>query len=296
MKVEVEQDLYPSRGDKSGFIKRKEQIIYGTIEQFKKAQLDNKEVTFYKKNGYLIIEKMLYFHELNNLKNEAEKLKKNYLEESENPEIIREIDSKIVRSVYNIHKTNEIFKKLCYSRKILNIAEALLGSPTYIHQSRMNCKDRFDGKGFYWHSDFETWHSEDGMPNMRAVSCSILLTDNNEFNGPLLLVPGSHKYFIQCPGKTPEAHYKHSLKKQEYGVPTKDSITKIIKKHGITSFKAKAGWVIFFDCNIIHGSSDNLSPFPRYNLFFVYNSIYNKLISPYAGTKPRPEFIASREH
>ncbi|WP_293021987.1 MULTISPECIES: hypothetical protein [unclassified Moorena] len=77
MKVEVAQDLYPSRGDKSGFIKRKEQIIYGTIEQFKKAQLDNKEVTFYKKNGYLIIEKMLYFNELNNLKNEAKKIKKN---------------------------------------------------------------------------------------------------------------------------------------------------------------------------------------------------------------------------
>ncbi len=41
----------------------------------------------------------------------------------------------------------------------------------------------FTGSGFYWHSDFETWHAEDGMPSMRAVSCSIALTENFAYNG-----------------------------------------------------------------------------------------------------------------
>ncbi len=61
----------------------------------------------------------------------------------------------------------------------------------------------FKGKGFNWHSDFETWHSEDGMPRMRCLSCSIVMTDNNEFNGPLMLIPSSQKYFIPCVGRTP---------------------------------------------------------------------------------------------
>ena len=36
----------------------------------------------------------------------------------------------------------------------------------------------FTGSGFSWHSDFETWHAEDGMPSIRTVSCSIPLMEN----------------------------------------------------------------------------------------------------------------------
>ncbi|PSN08523.1 ectoine hydroxylase, partial [filamentous cyanobacterium CCT1] len=50
-----------------------------------------------------------------------------------------------------------------------------------------------------------------------------------------------------------------------------------------------------FDCNMMHGSSSNISPFPRSNVFFVYNSVHNRLVAPFGGTKPRPEFIAARE-
>jgi ectoine hydroxylase len=64
------------------------------------------------------------------------------------------------------------------------------------------------GKEFYWHSDFETWHAEDGMPKMRAVSCSIAFDDNHEFNGPLMVIPQSHQKFISCIGETPEEHHK----------------------------------------------------------------------------------------
>ena len=50
------------------------------------------------------------------------------------------------------------------------------------------------------------------MPAMRALSCSVLLTDNNANNGPLMLVPGSHRQFISCVGQTPNEHYKQSLR------------------------------------------------------------------------------------
>ena len=88
------------------------------------------------------------------------------------------------------------------------MAEQLLGSRVYVHQSRINYKSGFDGKEFYWHSDFETWHAEDGLPRMRAVSASIALSDNTPLNGPLMLIPGSHRHFVACIGETPDDHYK----------------------------------------------------------------------------------------
>lgn len=56
--------------------------------------------------------------------------------------------------------------------RLLNVARQILGSEVYIHQFRANMKPGFLGKEFYWHSDFETWHVEDGMPSMRAPMCS----------------------------------------------------------------------------------------------------------------------------
>ncbi|MES8739290.1 phytanoyl-CoA dioxygenase family protein, partial [Cutibacterium acnes] len=85
-----------------------------------------------------------------------------------------------------------------------NVSRVNFNATLLIHQSRINLKNGFNGKEFYWHSDFETWHVEDGMPNMRAVSCSITLTDNTVYNGSLMVIPGSHKYFVSCVGETPE--------------------------------------------------------------------------------------------
>src|SRR5690606_19257390 len=102
-----------------------------------------------------------------------------------------------------------------------------------------------------------------GMPRMRALSMSVLLTDNSAHNGPLMLMPGSHRHFIACVGETPEDHYKKSLRKQEYGVPADGFLTRLAIDGGIESATGAAGTVIVFDCNTMHGSASNITPFPR---------------------------------
>src|SRR3546814_12915217 len=57
-----------------------------------------------------------------------------------------------------------------------------------------------------------------------------------------------------------------------------------------------AGTVIIFDCNAMHGSNGNITPFPRANAFIVYNAVSNRLVAPYGPESPRPEFIAARKH
>ena len=134
------------------------------------------------------------------------------------------------------------------------------------------------------------------MPRMRAISMSVQLVDNFEFNGPLMLMPGSHKSFVTCVGETPEDHYKQSLRTQEYGVPDRDSLARLAEQHGIVAPTGPAGSVVIFDCNTMHGSNGNITPYPRANAFMVYNAWANRLERPFGAERPRPEFIAAREH
>jgi ectoine hydroxylase len=285
-------DLYPSRVENEPrFLERQDPVVYGSAAD---GPLDAEELKFYEANGYLAFEQLFSESELQPYINELKRLQND--EATKNSDhTITELNSGEVRSIFAVDRHNEVLRKICHHPRLVGIARQLLGSEVYIHQSRINYKPGFKGKEFYWHSDFETWHVEDGMPRMRAVSCSLSLTPNTPNNGPLMVIPGSHKTFLSCVGETPEDHYKHSLKKQEYGVPDEASLTKMVEDGGIVAPIGPAGSVTFFECNIMHGSNSNITPAPRSNIFMVFNSVENTLCEPFCGLKPRPDFIAQRE-
>lgn len=133
------------------------------------------------------------------------------------------------------------------------------------------------------------------MPRMRALSASLLLTDNVTVNGPLMLIRGSHRHYVRCPGRTPDEHYKESLQEQEYGTPPNGLLAKLVERGELVQALGPAGSVIFFDSNTMHCSTGNLSPFPRHNVFVVYNSMDNQLQAPFSGKPARPDFLAARE-
>lgn len=253
--------------------------------------LSETEIAHYEEYGYLIREGVFDAEELavfNAAASDALALKA-IREET----VVREPQSRAVRSIFEVHRQAPVYDELARDQRLADIARFLLNDEVYIHQSRLNYKPGFDGRDFWWHSDFETWHVEDGMPRMRALSMSILLTDNLVSNGPLLLINGSHKKYVACVGETPENHYEHSLRKQEYGVPDRSSIT-ALSKNGIRAATGTAGSVIIFDCNTLHGSGSNISPYPRSNLFLVYNSMQNRCVEPFCGLPPRPQHVANR--
>ncbi|HZG56341.1 hypothetical protein [Paenibacillus sp.] len=45
----------------------------------------------------------------------------------------------------------------------------------------------------------------------------------------------------------------------------------------------------------MHGSNSNITPHPRSNAFYVFNSVENKLGAPFASNRPRPDYIATRD-
>jgi ectoine hydroxylase len=292
--MQVLEDIYPSRVyDQPRITLRRDPVVWAESSRATAGPLSDQQIAEFVERGHLFLPELFDAAEVKLLLDDITALGKDR-EIQQSPACIYEPSHGIVRSLFNIHSVSDLFNRLVADRRIATAAMQILGSGVYIHQSRVNLKPGFHGEQFYWHSDFETWHVEDGMPRMRAISCSILLTDNNPFNGPLMIVPGSHTKFVSCVGKTPEEHYKQSLRKQEYGVPDTDSLTQLVKDGGIVAPVGKAGSVLFFDCNVMHGSSGNISPWPRSNMFCVYNSVENTLVEPYGGTAPRPEFIAAR--
>lgn len=286
------QDFYPTRQTtQAKVIERKEPVVYSEWQP--SAPLTKAQTQQFDQNGYLLLENIFTPEEVVCLQSEAKHALQN-AEELRQETVITELTSHDVRSIFDIHQQSFLMERMASDKRLVDIASFLLNDEVYIHQSRLNYKPSFVGKEFYWHSDFETWHAEDGMPRMRALSMSVLLTDNTSYNGSLMLLPGSHRRFLSCIGETPDNHYKTSLKKQEYGVPDQVNLEEMAKELGIVSPTAKPGSILVFDCNTMHGSNSNITPMSRSNAFFVYNALTNKLVAPYGMKAPRPSFIACR--
>lgn len=285
------EDRYPTRhGGAPAMLRREEPVLWQGWHA--SAPLSSTQCRQWRDQGFLVLPDLLTAGEVDILGREATRLQADRsLLKAESA--IREADSKDLRSLFQPQKYSGAVAKLLRDDRLLDIAEFLLDSEVYAHQSRINYKPAFRGGGFYWHSDFETWHAEDGLPLMRTVSMSILLTDNTSANGPLLLVPGSHRWFLSCPERTPEGNFRKSLRDQRIGIPG-DTMIATLASDGIHACTGHAGTVVVFDCNTLHGSANNISPWPRSNLFFVYNSTENLPGAPYCGRAPRPSFVAER--
>lgn len=288
----MRQDLYPSRqASEPSLLPRVDPVLRGRWSP--DAPISRDQADQFDADGYLVLENLFGLDELALLQTESGRLLADP-SALEPGTVVTEPGGDEVRSIFRIHQQSAIMQRLAADERLAGVARFLLGDSVYVHQSRLNYKPGFQGKEFYWHSDFETWHVEDGMPRMRALSMSILLAANTAHNGPLMLLPGSHRKFLTCVGETPENHYLTSLKKQQYGVPDEDSLTEMAHAHGIVAPLGAPGAVVIFDCNTMHGSNGNITPFPRANAFIVYNAVSNRLEAPFGAPQPRPTFIADR--
>ncbi len=283
-------DNYPTRLDHAiPPIPRIEPGVWGTPDQ---GPLDEKALAGFADAGYLVRHRTVGPDWLPPLTMELNRLGAELGDED--PRVIRE-PSGSIRSVFEPHLLSDLIAEVVGLDTVLPVARQLLGSDVYIHQARINLMPGFTGTGFYWHSDFETWHAEDGMPAIRAVSCSIALTDNYPFNGSLMVMPGSHQTFYPCVGATPDDHHTASLVSQQIGTPDQNTLIKACDQRGIDQFTGPAGSALWFDANLLHGSGSNITPYPRSNVFLVFNSVDNGLVEPFAAARPRPSFLAARD-
>ncbi|MEV7193703.1 ectoine hydroxylase [Streptomyces sp. NPDC093510] len=292
--VELVEDLYPTRVESESVpFRRHHPVVWGDGSP---GPLSSDEVAGYDRDGFLAFGALLDSTEVRECREEIRRMASDTALRSSG-RVAPEPDSDEIRSLFEVHRLSEVFRRVVQSGRLADRARQILGSDVYVHQSRVNYKAAFDGSKFGWHSDFETWHSEDGMPAPRALSFSVALTDNLPFNGPLMIIPGSQRTFVPSVGRTPPGYHKLSLlgKNLPAGPADRTAVTTLAEQHGVRQFTGPAGSAVMFDCNCLHASGGNVSPFPRTNLFVVYNSVDNALTTPYAASEVRPGYLAERD-
>ena len=257
-------------------------------------RLNARQIESFHEDGFLILDSWFSPAEVSLLKRET------YREfEIDQPGRILE-RSGAVRTLFAAHKTNQAFSNLARLPRLASPAAQLLGDRVYVHQFKINAKLGLDGDQWEWHQDYLYWLKEDGMPSENVLSAVVFLNEVNEFNGPLLLIPGSHR--LGAIDLEAEKKYAADAGSKDAWMPTltadlkykisKKLLTKILEMREIIAAKGSPGFVVFFHGNTLHASAGNLTPVDRLSIFISYNSVANAL-RPIAN--PRPTFISERD-
>jgi len=254
--------------------------------------LNETQINSYKENGFLILKNLIQKDEIQNLKDKLKQFENYVLE----PNIICEENGDI-RSIFAPETQDQSFEKLYKDQRILIPGKQLLDSEVYLYQYKLNLKKPFGGKFWEWHQDFPYWYHEDGVKTPHMVSVMILLDNVKSFQGPLLLIPKSHKEGIVQINKKEHLSNKNSLINSlntdlKYTI-SNDLVKESERKNGIVSIEGMEGLVVFFHPNIFHASNSNISPYNRSTAIITYNSVNN---IPQNIDSPRPEYISYRNH
>jgi ectoine hydroxylase len=201
------------------------------------------------------------------------------------PEVIREKGSDAPRSAFYVQTWNPVFELLSRHPRLVEPGMQILGSDKlYMHQFKINAKAAFDGAVWQWHQDYATWFEDDDMPAPRAMNIALFLAEANEFNGPLMFIPRSHRRGRLDAG--------HDVTTTSYPLWTIDNatITRLVEEGGIVAPKGPPGSMLLFHGNLVHASGSNLTPWPRWILYLSLNRCDNRI-----RRFKRPTWIANRD-
>ena len=157
-------------------------------------KLDAKQIKQFEDEGWLFLPDCFSPEEVAILRTEAEGIYK-----VDRPQVWRE-KSGAPRTAFAAHTYNEGFGILGRHPRLIEPVEQLFGDKLYMHQFKINAKAKFDGDVWQWHQDYGTWARDDGMPEPKAMNISVFLDEVFTFNGPLMLIPKSHKHGVLAAG------------------------------------------------------------------------------------------------
>ncbi|MFV0295804.1 MAG: phytanoyl-CoA dioxygenase family protein [Hyphomicrobiaceae bacterium] len=241
-------------------------------------KLTEAQVEHFNTEGWLLLPDLFTQEEVDVLRAEAEEIYK-----LDREEIWRE-KSGAPRTAFAAHLYNEAFGILGRHPRMIEPIEQVFGEKLYMHQFKINAKAKFDGDVWQWHQDYGTWARDDGMPEPRAMNIAIFLDEVFPYNGALMLIPRSHTDGVLAAG--------HDLATTSYPLWTldNDDVQRLYDKGGLAVPTGKAGSMLMFHGNLVHGSSANITPLPRKIVYLTLNSVSNYIRKP-----TRKEWIAHQD-
>ena len=242
-------------------------------------KLSPQQLEQFDREGYLFFPSLFTKPEIQTLLDEVPSL---YAQRR--PENVREKSGDVVRTNFAAHLYSAPFARLARHPRMVEPIRQLFGEDVYMHQFKINGKAAFDGDVWQWHQDYGTWRNDDQMPEARAMNVAIFLDAVNEFNGPLMFIPGSHKLGVL------DAEHDTGTTSYPLWVINQETIKLLVGRGGIVAPKGPAGSMILFHGCLVHASTSNLSPWNRVSVYLSLCAVSNHI-----RRFKRPGYIAHRD-
>jgi len=162
-----------------------------------------------------------------------------------------------VRRIKDPHIVHPVYDQIMRSEAVLDCVRALLGPDLRMEHSKLNMKQAKGGEAVEWHQDWAFYpHSNDDI-----LELGVLLEDCDEENGPLLMIPESHKGPIEN-HHHPEGFFCGAIDIENATFDAKNAV----------SLTAKAGAITMHHVRMVHGSRSNQSERNRPILLIGYSA------------------------
>ena len=159
-----------------------------------------------------------------------------------------------VRRIKEPHTAHTVFDRLLRGDLILDVVADLLGEHLRFQHTKLNIKPGRGGEAVEWHQDWAFYpHTNDNI-----LEVGIMLDDCTPENGPLLVIPGSHR------GPIHDHHFQGSF------AGAIDTTAQEIRAETAVPLLGRAGSITLHHVRMVHGSRTNTSEHDRRLLLYGY--------------------------
>ena len=155
--------------------------------------ISDKQVEFYRENGYLMVENVIDRDTLAQIKRVIGELIEGARGKTTHDDVYdleptHTQDNPRVRRIKKPNLVHPLFDQVVKSERMVSIFKKLLGANVRLHGSKLNMKAPHYGSPVEWHQDWAFYpHTND---ELLAIGC--MLDDMLLENGPLMVLPGTH--------------------------------------------------------------------------------------------------------
>ena len=148
-----------------------------------------------------------------------------------------------VRRIIDPDRHHPVYEAASRMPEVLDVVCDLLGPDIRFDHSKLNCKPPGGGVPIEWHQDWGFYP----QTNDSMLALSLMLDDCDLENGPLLVIPGSHK------GATWDHHYEGRF------IGAIDPAAADFDESSALALVGPAGSVAIHHVRTVHGSADSIS-------------------------------------
>jgi ectoine hydroxylase-related dioxygenase (phytanoyl-CoA dioxygenase family) len=220
--------------------------------------LSRDQIGYYRENGYLLVEDAVTPDRLQALRRVTYELIERSRAVMESDEVYdldegHAPDRPRLTRIKLPHKRHPIFWETLKSPRIVGLLQDLLGPDVLLQTSKLNTKAPGGGAAVEWHQDWAFYpHSNDDL-----LALGLMLEDVDLENGPLMVIPGSHKGPILS---------HHNAEGIFCGAIAPDD--PLFRPERAVTLTGRAGSMTVHHARTLHGSAPNMSDRARLILFY----------------------------